>query len=132
MSPIYYTGCFVVVVVVVVVVVFCCFCFVLFFSPSSKTINYIHAPIATDDRLANEELIVNFLFKASLCHRPSNCNLSNLCGLCKSLAPEIVGWLRFRFAESLAPPAKGSLRLPFASGRLSRLRHSHSRFTLVF
>ena len=29
----------------------------------------------------------------SLCHRPRNCNLSNLCGRCKSLAPEIVSWL---------------------------------------
>ena len=28
----------------------------------------------------------------SLCHRPRNCNLSNLCGCCKSLAPEIVSW----------------------------------------
>ena len=28
----------------------------------------------------------------SLCHRPRNCNLSNLCGRCKSLAPEIVSW----------------------------------------
>ena len=28
--------------------------------------------------------------EGSLCHRPSNCNLSNLCGLYKSLAPEIV------------------------------------------
>ena len=30
----------------------------------------------------------------SLCHRPCNCNLSNLCGLCKSLAIEIVIPLR--------------------------------------
>ena len=29
---------------------------------------------------------------SSLCHRPRNCNLSNLCGRCKSLAPEIVSW----------------------------------------
>ena len=36
-----------------------------------------------------------------MCHRPSNCNLSNLSELCKSLATEIVS-----FAESLAPPAK--------------------------
>ena len=42
--------------------------------------------------------------EGSLCHRPSNCNLSNLCGLYKSLAPEIVSWF-LRFAESLAPPA---------------------------
>ena len=42
--------------------------------------------------------------EGSLCHRPSNCNLSNLCALYKSLAPEIVSWF-FRFAESLAPPA---------------------------
>ena len=39
---------------------------------------------------------------------------------------------RFRFAESLAPPAKGSLRSPFASGGLSRLRCSCSRFALDF
>ena len=56
--------------------------------------------------------------EGSLCHRPSNCNLSNLCGLYKSLAPEIVSWF-LRFAESLAPP-----------GKLSRLRHS--RFALEF
>ena len=42
--------------------------------------------------------------EGSLCHRPSNCNLSNLCGLYKSLVPEIVSWF-LRFAESLAPPA---------------------------
>ena len=42
--------------------------------------------------------------EGSLCHRPSNCNLSNLCGLYKRLAPEIVSWF-LRFAESLAPPA---------------------------
>ena len=42
--------------------------------------------------------------EGSLCHRPSNCNLSNLCGLYKSLAPEIVSWF-LRFMESLAPPA---------------------------
>ena len=42
--------------------------------------------------------------EGSLCHRPSNCNLSNLCGLYKSVAPEIVSWF-LRFAESLAPPA---------------------------
>ena len=42
--------------------------------------------------------------EGSLCHRPSNCNLSNLCGLYKSLAPEIVSWFH-RFAKSLAPPA---------------------------
>ena len=42
--------------------------------------------------------------EGSLCHRPSNCNLSNLCGLYKNLAPEIVSWF-LRFAESLAPPA---------------------------
>ena len=66
----------------------------------------------------------------SLCHRPRNCNFSNLCGRCKSLAPEIVSWFRFHFAESLAPPAKGSLRSPFASGGLSRLRRS--RFALDF
>ena len=68
----------------------------------------------------------------SLCHRPRNCNLSNLCGRCKILAPEIVSWFRFRFAESLAPPAKGSLRSPFASCGLSRLRRSCSRFALDF
>ena len=42
--------------------------------------------------------------EGSLCHRPSNCNLLNLCGLYKSLAPEIVSWF-LRFTESLAPPA---------------------------
>ena len=31
---------------------------------------------------------------SSLCHRPSNYNSSDLCGFCKSLAPEIVRWLR--------------------------------------
>ena len=98
------------------------------------------------------------LLRHSLCHRPRNCNLSNLCGRCKSLAPEIVSWFlgfrfaefplrgisctsgerlvsasrSFRFAESLAPPAKGSLRSPFASGGLSRLRRSCSRFALDF
>ena len=30
--------------------------------------------------------------KISLCHRPSNWNLSKLCGLYKSLAPEVVSW----------------------------------------
>ena len=45
----------------------------------------------------------------SLCHRPRNCNLSNLCGRCKSLAPEIVSWLR---------------GISCASGGLSRLRCS--------
>ena len=44
----------------------------------------------------------------------------------------IITKTRFRFAESLAPPAKGSLRSPFASGGLSRLRHSRSRFALDF
>ena len=52
--------------------------------------------------------------EGSLCHRPSNCNLSNLCGLYRSLAPEIVSWfLRFSSAFGarasrsifLAPPA---------------------------
>ena len=33
---------------------------------------------------------------SSLCHRPRNCNFSNLCGRCKSLAPEIVSWLCHR------------------------------------
>ena len=42
--------------------------------------------------------------EGSLCHKPSNCNLLNLCGLYMSLAPEIVSWF-LRFAESLAPPA---------------------------
>ena len=42
----------------------------------------------------------------------------------------IITKTRFRFAESLAPPAKGSLRSPFASGGLSRLRRS--RFALDF
>ena len=51
--------------------------------------------------------------EGSLCHRPSNCNLSNLCGLYKSLVPEIVSWF-LRFAESLAP-----LRARFSS-RLRR------------
>ena len=32
------------------------------------------------------------MLRISLCHRPRNCNLSNLCGRCKSLAPEIVSW----------------------------------------
>ena len=46
----------------------------------------------------------------SLCHRPSNCNLSNLCGLYKSLAPEIASRNllllreRARYAR-LSPPA---------------------------
>ena len=44
----------------------------------------------------------------------------------------IITKTRFRFAESLAPPAKGSLRSPFASGGLSRLRRSRSRFALDF
>ena len=44
----------------------------------------------------------------------------------------IITKTRFRFAESLAPPAKGSLRSPFASGGLSRLRRSCSRFALDF
>ena len=39
----------------------------------------------------------------SLCHRPSNYNLSNLCGLCKSVAPEIVRW---SLCGISAPPAK--------------------------
>ena len=66
--------------------------------------------------------VVEISILVSLCHRPSNCNLSNLCGLYKSLAPEIVSsrnLLRLRrkarcarlsppadsraFAESLAP-----------------------------
>ena len=47
----------------------------------------------------------------SLCHRPSNCNLSNLCGLYKSLAPEIVSFF-LRFAESLAPPANSIFLAP--------------------
>ena len=47
---------------------------------------------------------VKHIEEGSLCHRPSNCNLSNLCGLYKSLAPEIVSWF-LRFVESLAPPA---------------------------
>ena len=33
-------------------------------------------------------------------HRPSNCNLSNLCGRCKSLAPEIVSWFWVNCLES--------------------------------
>ena len=49
--------------------------------------------------------------EGSLCHRPSNCNLSNLCGLYKSLAPEIVSWF-LRFAESLAPPANSIFLAP--------------------
>ena len=44
----------------------------------------------------------------------------------------IITKTRFRFAESLARPAKGSLRSPFASGGLSRLRRSRSRFALDF
>ena len=44
----------------------------------------------------------------------------------------IITKTRFRFAESLAPPGKGSLRSPFASGGLSRLRRSCSRFALDF
>ena len=51
--------------------------------------------------LFNKANGTSFRGLGSLCHRPSNCNLSNLCGLCKSLAPEIVSWSRFRFAESL-------------------------------
>ena len=42
----------------------------------------------------------------SMCHRPSNYNLSNLWGFCKSLAPEIVRWLlNSAFAVRLAPSA---------------------------
>ena len=57
--------------------------------------------------------------EGSLCHRPSNCNLSNLCGLYKSLAPEIVSWF-LCFAESLASPANSRVRARFSS----RLRRS--------
>ena len=42
----------------------------------------------------------------------------------------IITKTRFRFAESLAPQAKGSLRSPFASGGLSRFQRS--RFALDF
>ena len=46
----------------------------------------------------------------SLCHRPSNCNLSNLCGLYKSLAPEIASQNLLRLQQKaccarLSPPA---------------------------
>ena len=56
----------------------------------------------------------------SLCPRPSNCNLSNLCGLYKSLAPEIVSWF-LHFAESLAPPANSRA---FGARFSQRLRRS--------
>ena len=58
--------------------------------------------------------------EGSLCHRPSNCNLSNLCALYKSLAPEIVSWF-LRFAESLAPPANSR---DFGAQFSSRLQRS--------
>ena len=58
--------------------------------------------------------------EGSLCHRPSNCNLSNLCGLYKSLAPEIVSWF-LRFAESLAPPANSIFLAPLGARFWSQL-----------
>ena len=73
---------------------------------------------------------------SSLCHRPRNCNLSNLCGRCKSLAPEIVSplsgiscasgerlaALAFRLRRTLAPSA---LALALRARFFSRLRRSY-------
>ena len=74
------------------------------------------------------------MHEISLCHRPRNCNLSNLCGRCKSLAPEIVSRgiscasgerlaaLAFRLRWTLAPSALAlALRARFSS----RLRCSY-------
>ena len=69
-----------------------------------------------------------FIALLSLCHRPRNCNLSNLCGCCKSLAPEIVSWFLLRLRRKarcarLSPPADSSAfgaRARFSS-RLRRL-----------
>ena len=54
---------------------------------------------------------------SSLCHRPRKCNFSNLCGRCKSSAPEIVrlAALAFRLRRTLAPSAL-ALDFPRASG----------------
>ena len=60
---------------------------------------------------SGEKKTYSHIEEGSLCHRPSNCNLSNLCGLYKSLAPEIVSWF-LRFAESLAPPANSIFLAP--------------------
>ena len=62
----------------------------------------------------------------SLCYRPSNCNLSNLCGLYKSLAPEIASWNLLRLRQKarcahLSPPADSRAFSARFLGQLSRI-----------
>ena len=67
-----------------------------FLTESRNPINTLCVYIMTPQLLwvyynADYSLCMYFV-QPSLCHRPRNCNLSNLCGRCKSLAPEIVSW----------------------------------------
>ena len=75
-----------------------------------------------------------------MCHRPSNCNSSNLCGLYKSLAPEIVSWLALQefSARNCELASRNLLRLrrkarcarlsPPADSRAFGARASGARF----
>ena len=71
--------------------------------------------------------------KCSLCHRPRNCNLSNLCGRCKSLAPEIVSWYSAsRNLLRLRRKARCARLSPPADSRAFGARARASRFALDF
>ena len=70
------------------------------------------------------------LVDSSLCHRPRNCNLSNLCGRCKSLAPEIVSWSASRNLLRLRRKARCARLSPPVDSRAfgARVRVSRSIF----